>query len=477
MNPVEAKDELLDDSNEIATNQEIYDHSQYFKNQPITPTEQIVLSTNTEHAVAQAFTDRFAGNLKFDHHSNNWLRWTGSYWALESTGLVAHYCRLMSAQTKSPISQRSSFVSGVERFCKNDPIFSATSDEFDQDNYLLNCPVGTINLLTGEMLEHDPANLITNITSCSPKGGYGNRFPQFLDEITCKDFELQIFLQTALGACLSGALEDHWLMFWIGTGRNGKNTLGDAVMRVLGSYARKIPSSTLMKTKYEGHPTDIANLKGIRLGVASEVEATSYWSESRINELTGDGMLSARYMRCDLFQFRRTFKLLVYGNHRPRLNSVTQALQSRIKMVRFSADFTGDENKPDPDLPEKLQLEDGYILSWLIDGHLLWLANGKKLPHSAAIANEVKDYIDSQATPENWMDECLDQGGDIWMGATDLYRNYTLWKESRSEHAVSMTVLGDAMTKRFKKKRGGKGFLYAAALKAAVVLDYPKSAG
>jgi len=146
-------------------------------------------------------------------------------------------------------------------------------------------------------------------------------------------------------------------------------------------------------------------------------------------------------------------------------------------MVRFSADFSGDEKKPDPDLPEKLKLEDGHILTWLLDGHKLWLSFGKKLPHSAAIENEVKDYIDSQATPENWMDECLDQGGDIWMGATELYRNYSCWKETRSEHAVSMTVLGDAMTKRFKKKRGSKGFLYAAALKATVVLEYQKRAG
>ena len=251
MNLVEPKDDWLDDSKEIANSQDIYNHNLDFENNPITPTELIVLSINTEHAVAQAFTNRFARILKFDHHSNKWLKWTGSYWALESNGLVAHYCRLMAAETKSTISQRSSFVSGVERFCKNDPTFSATSDDFDQDNYLLNCPAGTINLLTGEMLEHDPEDLITNITSCSPKIGYGGRFTDFLDEITCNDYELQIFLQTALGACLSGALEDHWLMFWIGSGRNGKNTLGDAVMRVMGSYARKIPSSTLMKSKYE----------------------------------------------------------------------------------------------------------------------------------------------------------------------------------------------------------------------------------
>jgi hypothetical protein len=122
-------------------------------------------------------------------------------------------------------------------------------------------------------------------------------------------------------------------------------------------------------------------------------------------------------------------------------------------------------------------LEDGHILTWLLDGHKLWLGFGKKLPPSVAIENEVKDYIDSQATPENWMDECLVQGDGIWMGSSELLRNYICWKDSRGEHAVSMTVLGEAMSKRFKKKRGSKGFLYEAALKSFEINHYSKSVG
>lgn len=426
----------------------------------ITPVERILAEKGTEHAVALGFAERYRDKLKYDHKSHNWLKWTGTYWAVESTGLVMHYCRGLASQIGSKTAERSSFVRGVETFCKNDPTFAVVITQFDQDNYLFNCPDATYDLRTGESRPHNPNDLISNIAGCSPtkKDGYGKRFPQFLDEITLGDKHLQEYLQVALGACLSGAVENHWLMFWIGNGRNGKNTLGDAVMRIMGSYARKIPSSTLMKTKFDSHPTEIANLKGCRLAIASEVESGSFWSESRINELTGDETISARFMRGDLFEFKRTFKLLIYGNHRPRLTNITEATRSRLKLVRFEAEFSGD--KLDPNLPATLKKEDGYVLKWLIDGHIKWMNADKKLPYCKAVDDEIKDYINDQSTPFNWMGIALEESESNFESSSHLYQLYKEWKLSRGEHSKTETEWGEEMAKRFVKKRTGKGKFY-----------------
>lgn len=425
--------------------------------------EVALVKNGTEHTVALGFEERFKGSLLFMCGPDKWLKWNGRFWEEDRTNLVAHYCREQSALLGGKKGERASFVRGVAEFCRSTPIFSRTADVFDLDNYLLNCPDGTYDLRTGIRRDHDHSDLITNCASVSPASDYGTRFPAFLMEITEGNQELQDFLQVSLGSCLSGAVEDHWLMFWIGAGRNGKNTLGDAVMDVMGSYARKISSSTLMKSKFEGHSTEIANLAGCRLAVASEVDPSSFWSESRINELTGDKLLSARFMRRDFFQFKRTFKFLVYGNHRPRLTTNNNAVRSRIKMVRFGADFS---MRADPDLPQKLRDEAGNILRWLIDGHLKWISNGKRLPPCVAIDAEIKDYIDSQSTTQNWADSAVAcaRGRGQWQSAKLLYEKYKTWKTERGESPESMTRWGEEMKGLFHAQRRTSGMAYEVVL-------------
>jgi putative DNA primase/helicase len=426
------------------------------------PTERMLIQKGTEHSVALAFVNKYNGLVKYDHHVGKWLQWNDRYWELQSMGLIKHYCRLMaSSLADSTKTQRSSFVRGVEEFSKNDPKIATQSICFDPDNYLLNTPGGTYDLRTGICTPNNPIDMISNITSCNPGDGYGFRFPQFLKEITCQDEELEEFLQVSLGATLSGALENHWLMFWIGNGRNGKNTLGDAVMRVMGTYARKIPSSVLMKTRNDAHPTEIANLKGCRLAIASEVDQSAFWQETKLNELTGDAKLSARFMRGDFFTFDRTHKFLIYGNHRPRLSSINQAIRSRIKMVRFGADFS---SNGDPLLPAKLKEEDPNILRWLIDGHLKWVKNNRQLPKCLAVEAEMDSYIEVQATVDNWIKECISPTPSTWTTAETLYESYKCWKQSRGEFPSSMVVWSESM-KKFQKKRTAKGYMYDAKLK------------
>jgi phage/plasmid-associated DNA primase len=139
-------------------------------------------------------------------------------------------------------------------------------------------------------------------------------------------------------------------------------------------------------------------------------------------------------------------------------------------MVRFNADFTGINGKPapDPDLPEKLKREDGYILRWLMDGHKKWVESGKKLPPCKALEIESENYIESQATPENWMDECIDPIPPLsvsdWTRSTELFSSYTKWKQNRNEHPVSQSVWADAMIKHYEKRKRHDGQAYAARL-------------
>jgi len=408
-------------------------------------------------AIALAFRARYQGQLLFSTAHNKWFEYDGARWKIDRTSRAFHYAREICRENQDPSKPKSTvasagFAGGVEAFCRADPDLNTDGSDWDADNYLLNTPSGTIDLRTNTLREANPDDRITLTTSVGPEQGEPVAFLRFLDEITVGDTEVQEFLQVSLGACLSGAIESHWMMFWVGSGRNGKNTLGDLVQEILGGYSKKIPSDVLMAKRQQGHPTEIANLQGTRLAVASEVDEGSFWDEARINEVTGDRELSARYMRQDLFTFKRTHKHLVYGNHRPQLRSISGGIRSRLKIVPFKASFVGRE---DLDLPTKLKSESGMVLAWLLEGHRKWLAGSKKLPACSAVDTETNEYFASQSTVELWITERLkvvnDDGrsGRGWLKASDLFDDYTQWKVSRGEKPLGQQRWGEKMKEKF----------------------------
>ena len=429
----------------------------------LAPSELELFRAGTEHSIALALESRFKGKLKYNVDTKQWLLWDGKSWVVDALNTVFHHCRqIATVVVHNKNAHKSPFFRGVEVISRSAPHFAITANAFDADNYLLNTPDGVVDLRTGAVSPHKAEFLLSKMTSVGIANDYGARFPQFLKEITCNDQELETFLQVSLGACLSGAMENHWLLFWIGTGRNGKNTLGDAVMNILGDYARKVPSTILMKKNYEAHPTEIAQLFGSRLAIGSEVEQSAFWSESKLNELTGDEKISARFIGGNFFEFPKTFKFLIYGNHRPRLNSITPALKSRIKMVRFNADFS---QNGDPELPRKMRSEYTNILRWLIDGHKMWLENGMKLPPCKAVDDELEDYMSSQATVDNWIDEFVTETKNRWISSKTLFESYVTWKHSRGENPSSQVVWSESLKKRFTSKRGQSGIIFEVELK------------
>lgn len=269
--------------------------------------------------------------------------------------------------------------------------------------------------------------------------------------MTCGDGELVDWLQVFFGMMLTGDTSMHVLPMFIGSGRNGKSTLADLVLRIMGDYAAKIPSSVLMTDRHGNrHPTEIAQLMGIRLALASEVDQGSFWDEAKLKELTGDETLTARFMRGDFFSFRRTHRFLVLGNYRPQVKAVDPAIRGRLRLVPFRADFSGREDRT---LPERLWGEAPAILAWMVNGAQAW-ADEQRLPPCRAIEDETGEYFESQSTVDNWIDlelDLSDRAARTQSGV--LYRAYREWKEGRGEYPVSQTTWGQTMQRRFKTVR------------------------
>jgi P4 family phage/plasmid primase-like protien len=432
---------------------------------PATGAEVIAGRTNNQDLLAELFAKRYEGALLYVHDFGAWLEFDGRRWLKDPVHKAFEYARqLCRVEGDGKQATRASFFSGVEQIAKCDPRLSCASSDFDRDNYLLNTPAGVYDLRTDEVSPHHPEQRLTKITAAAPTAAHGGVFLKAINEICAGDEGLVRFLQVSLGAILSGAREAHWLIYWFGTGRNGKNLLADLFFFVMGDYAHKLPASALMAKKYEAHPSELTGLRGVRLALSSEIEEGSFWNEARLKELTGDEFITARYMGKDAFTFTKSHKHLILGNHRPQIKTIDEAIKNRVLLVPFNVSFAGRE---DPDLPGKVRAEGGFVLHWLIEGHTAWLKNGKQLPKCEAVEQATQGYFAAQSTIEMWLDECCrkvegsDRPAGGWHTASELYENYQQWKRARGEAPVSQTRFGESMTRKFDKAKSNRGLTYA----------------
>ena len=175
-----------------------------------------------------------------------------------------------------------------------------------------------------------------------------------------------------------------------------------------------------MEARGQRHPTELAQFMGVRLALCSEPSSSATWNDSRAKSLTGDAIISARFMRGDNFTFRRAHKTIVVGNHMPKLNAVTQAIRRRMQMAPFRAVFA-----PVAGTGMRERLQDkalGAVLAWAIKGTVEWVKRGTSPPVRVRLLTE--EYLADEDRFGQWLEECCARDESALERSSDLHRNY-----------------------------------------------------
>jgi putative DNA primase/helicase len=260
---------------------------------------------------------------------------------------------------------------------------------------------------------------------------------------TNSDNELIAFLQRLCGYWLTGSVREEKLVVIHGPGGNGKTKFVETVRRTLGDdYVTGLVMETLMATTGDQHPTDLADLRGKRLAIATETEEGRRLAESKIKHLTGGETIRARHMRQDFFEFTPTHKIVIVGNHRPAIRNVDEAMRRRLILIPFDVVIPPDQR--DPQLAEKLAVERPAILAWMIEGCRLWLERGLAPPARVLAATD--SYLASADAFARWLEERCVFGTDQSMTKAAAYADWKTWAEAAGEFIGNARRLGDRLS-------------------------------
>jgi putative DNA primase/helicase len=204
---------------------------------------------------------------------------------------------------------------------------------------------------------------------------------------------------------------------------------------------RVVVMETLIITKGEQHPTDLADLRGKRLAVAVETEEGRYLAEAKVKTLTGGDRIRARHMRQDFFEFDPTHKLLIVGNHRPALRNVDEAVRRRLLLIPFTAVIP--KKARDKELAAKLQAERPQILQWMIDGCLAWQKQGLAPPASVEAATT--SYLESADAFGRWLEDCCVLAANESAPKSAVFARWKDWAEAAGEYVGTQRRLGDRL--------------------------------
>lgn len=333
-----------------------------------------------------------------------------------------------------------------------------TGKEWDQNaQWLLPVKNGVVDLRTGELRPGHPSDRLKTIapTEYDPEAK-APRFDQFIHEIMPSP-DVARFLKLLLGYGLTGSVSEHvFPVFWGQEGRNGKDTLIEAIHSVMGPMASSVPAKSLMAQQFSpDHDSTMMDLRGRRIVWASESNERQALDAAKVKLWTGGGTLTGRppYGSRQI-SFEPTHKLFLISNYKPKINADDSAMWRRMVLIPFEISFIdnptkANQKKVDKNLPQALRAEQKGILRWLVEGCLEWQKVGLVLPKEVTQANA--SYQSEEDTIGSFLQDCLVVEAGSKTSAKDMYAKFVAWAETNN--------MGKPLgAKMFTKALRNKGF-------------------
>lgn len=163
---------------------------------------------------------------------------------------------------------------------------------------------------------------------------------------------------------------------------------------------------------------------GSRMVVSSETTAGRRIDEALVKDITGDDVITARFLNKEFLEFKPTFKLWISGNYKPIIKGNDDGIWRRLRIIPFTvrfyspSDIDYDANGPQADsqLAQKLEAELPGILAWAVRGYLAWQQQGLGMPR--AVQDATQKYREEMDVVGAFLEEnCIQQSNSTGLKA------------------------------------------------------------
>ena len=347
------------------------------------------------------------------------------------------------------------------------PMVQIEQSMLDADEFLLNTPFETINLVTGSKNKHEASDYITKQTTVSPSEDGKEIWDDALNTFFVNDDALISYVQKIVGLASIGKVYVEALIIAYGEGRNGKSTFWNVVSKVLGTYSGNMSADMLTVGCRRNVKPELAEAKGKRLLIAAELEEGMRMNTSNVKQLCSTDEIFAEKKFKSPFSYVPSHTLVLYTNHLPRVGAVDKGTWRRLIVIPFDAKIEG-QNDIKNYTEYLFENAGGAILSWIIEGAKQVIKDEYHIDAPKRVQDAIAAYKENNDWMKHFLDECCEIDSTFTEKSGELYTAYRAYCLRTGEFTRSAGDFYSVLEiENFQKKKTKKGIIvYGLRLKS-----------
>lgn len=279
--------------------------------------------------------------------------------------------------------ERNTFLKDAYSAGKVD-VFSI-EEAFNKEDAFVDSQGVVVSLKNGKVRKATPEDLVLNHANAQYVGRYNelealgySKEKETLEELlTALTPETREYFQAVAGSGLSSKPpHEGKIYFNYSSGGSGKTTIMNFISETLGYYGENADSSIL---SFDAHEEYLADLRGSRLAYIEEAPG-SMIDVSQLKKMVDSSSLKTRKMFQSTENTPITWTFFVNTNNLPRVqqHEVNDALQRRVVIIPWTKKYSG--TPQDKTYFKELYKNErmrSVMLSWLVDGAIVWFSDEK----------------------------------------------------------------------------------------------------
>ncbi|WEI28960.1 putative D5 family NTPase/ATPase [Largemouth bass virus] len=290
--------------------------------------------------------------------------------------------------------------------------------------------------------------------SCDPQDFCGPvaKLLDFFAKVFPDEGTRRFFIRNAAMTFVGGN-PDKVVLFWTGTGNNGKTVTQTLFEKMLGCFAVKMSTQTLTGKKPGAGAAnpEMARLgSGVRWAVMEEPNSDETINAGTLKSMTGNDSFFARDLYCagkSTMEIKPMFKLHVICNALPPIKDADQATWNRVRVVPFESTFVTPGTKApadakyvfqaDTDITRKLERLAAPLAWYLVHCWAHMQNETEKYIPPPKVMEATLEYQKEHDLFRQFVQECLAQNSESTLSCDEAYMLFKEWASVNCPHTFT----------------------------------------